>query len=297
VTRIHPSLSARACAVALALLALSTFSGTARAQSASVALAEIREQILYANYDAAITAARAFLERTDLDAQSRALGLEVLATAHVANRDQAAADETLRELYRRDPGHRLSDGDASPLVQAAFQRARERLPETLAVRLQHDRPVLTRRESPEVRVTVAEGMEAVQEVRIAYRTGGAPRFANLVLNLDGTTAVGRLPLVGAPNEAQTIEYFVLALAPSGAPLATLGDEAQPLVLEVPAERGEATPLGPTPGPTEVEESSSKWWVGVVVGLVVVAAGGVALAFLLREEAPTGSLGGVSLQLR
>lgn len=282
----------------LLLVALAVMSGSAHAQSsASLALAEIREQILYANYDAAITAARTFLERTDLDAQSRAIGLEVLATAHIAKRDQAAAEETLRELYRRDPGHRLTDGDASPLVQAAFQRARERLPETIAVRLLHERPVLVRRESPEVQVTVAEGMEAVQEVRIAYRTGGAPRFANLVLNLDGTTAVGRLPLVGAPSEGQRIEYFVIALAPSGAPLAQLGDEAQPLVLDVPAERAETTPLGPQTGPGEVEESSSKWWVGVLVGLVVVAAGGVALAFLLGEDAPSGSLGSVSLQLR
>ncbi|MCB9616458.1 MAG: hypothetical protein H6722_28825 [Sandaracinus sp.] len=261
--------------------------------SPAVALAEIREQILYANYGAAITAAQAFLERTDLDARSRAIGLEVLATAHIANRDQSAADETLRELYRRDPGHRLTDGDASPLVQAAFQRARERLPDTIPVRLNHQAPRLTNRESPEVRVAVADGLEAVQEVRIAYRTGGAPRFANLVLNLDGSTAVGRLPLVGSPDQAQRIEYFVLALAPSGTPLAQLGDEAEPLVLDVPAERREANPL--TPPPPAEEEGSSKWWVGVLVGVVVAAAAGVTVAFLLREEAPSGSLGGVSLE--
>lgn len=266
----------------------------ARAQSASVALAEIRDQILYARYDEAIAAAQRFLERTDLDARSRAVGLEVLATAHIANRDQAAADETLRELYRRDPGHRLTDGDASPLVQAAFQRARERLPDTIAVRLVHQTPTLSARESPEVRVQVSEGLEAVQEVRIAYRTGGAPRFANLVLNLDGTTAVGRLPLVGAPDQAQRIEYFVIALAPSGTPLAQLGDEAEPLVLDVPPERRDAA-VPTTPPPAQVDEGSSKWWVGVLVGVVVAAAAGVTVAFLLREEAPSGSLGGVSLQ--
>lgn len=274
------------------------FGGFAHAQgSPSVALAEIREQILYANYDEAITAAQGFLARTDLDARTRAIGLEVLATAHIANRDQAAADTALRELYRRDPGHRLTDGDASPLVQAAFQRARERLPETIAVRLEHAAPRLVSRESPLVEVQVSEGLEAVQEVRIAYRTGGAPRFANLVLNLDGTTAAGRLPLVGAPDQGQRIEYFVLALAPSGTPLAQLGDEAEPLVLEVPAEERDApTPLTPPPS-GEVSESSSKWWVGVLVGLVVAAGAGVALAFLLSEDAPSGTLGGVSLQLR
>ncbi len=266
------------------------------AQSASVALAEIRDQILYARYDDAIAAAQSFLQRTDLDARSRAVGLEVLATAHIANRDQAAADQTLRELYRLDPGHRLTDGDASPLVQAAFQRARERLPDTIAVRLVHATPTLSARESPEIRVDVSEGLEAVQEIRIAYRTGSSPRFANLVLNVDGSSAVGRLPLVGSPDQAQRIEYFVLALAPSGTPLAQLGDEAEPLALEVPPERREIVVATPPPPPAEVEEtSSSKGWVGVVVGVIVAAAAAVTVAYLLRDEAPSGSLGGVSLR--
>lgn len=270
-----------------------------RAQSASVALAEIRDQILYARYDEAIASAQSFLERTDLDARNRAVGLEVLATAHIANRDQTAADQTLRELYRLDPGHRLTDGDASPLVQAAFQRARERLPDTIAVRLVHATPTLSTRESPEIRVGVSEGLEAVQEIRIAYRTGSSPRFANLVLNVDGSSAVGRLPLVGTPDQAQRIEYFVLALAPSGTPLAQLGDEAEPLALVVPPERREVVvappPPAPPPAPEVEETSSSKGWIGAVVGVVVAAAAAVTVAYLLRDEAPSGSLGGVSLR--
>ncbi|MBX3251702.1 MAG: hypothetical protein KF901_31280 [Myxococcales bacterium] len=287
----------RALVVILVSLSLPWLVGSgAQAQSAAISLAEIREQILYARYDDAIMAARRFLEREDLGASERALGLEVLAIAHVANRDQQAADATLRELYRRDPGHRLSDGDASPLVQGAFQRARERLPATIDVRMTHEVPTLAGRESPLVEVRVTEGLEAVQEVRIAYRTGGSPRFANLVLNADGEIARGRLPLVGGPQEEQRIEYFVLALAPSGTPLAQIGDEAEPLVIVVPPAGASDRAVPLTDGPGQPQEARrSKWWIGLLVVVAAAAGAGVGLYFALRDDAPSGTLGGVGLQ--
>lgn len=279
---------------ALSILLLTA--SAAQAQSAAISLAEIREQILYARYDDAITAARQFLDREDLGASERALGLEVLATAYIANRDQSSADTTLRELYRRDPGHRLSDGDASPLVQAAFQRARERLPPTLDVRMAHEPPTLQGRESPLVEVRVDEGLEAVHEVRIAYRTGGSPRFANLVLNTDGPLARGRLPVVGGPQEEQRIEYYVLALAPSGTPLAQIGDEAEPLVIVVPPAGVAQSAVPITEQPTEpLEAPRSKWWIGVLVVALAAVGAGVGLYFALRDDAPSGTLGGVGLQ--
>ncbi len=268
--------------------------------SPSVVIAEIREMIQFARFDDAVTAAGRFLERGDLDANDRNIGLEVLATAHVAHRDQERADAVLSELYARDPGHRLSDADASPLVQAAFQRARERHPETVEVTLIHEPPSVAQRESPMVEVRVGAGLHAVQEVRLAYRTGGAPRFARLVMNLDERgIARGRIPLVGAPNAEQQVQYFILALAPSMTPLGQLGDEAEPLALSIPAQSGEGNGqanlvVGPDVPVVEEEDGGSKWWIALIV-VGIVAAAGVGGYFLFREDAPNGTLGSITLR--
>ncbi len=303
--------------VRLTLLAGVLLASTAaRAQSPSVELAEIRELILHASYDEAIERVRALLERPGLDAQSHNVALEVLATAHIANRDQTNADRVLAELYSRDPGHRLSDPDASPVVQAAFQRARERHPTTVDVRLEHVPPIVERRESPLIEVRVTEGRDAVGEVRLAYRTGGAPRYARLVMTLDEDgVARGRIPLVGPPGAEQRVEYFILALAPSMTPLSQLGDEAEPMELTIPAEPARARTLEDSPrahtGTTEPatsspstrsstsasqdEGSGSRWWVGLLVGVAVAGLAAVGSYYLLREEAPDGSLGHATLR--
>ncbi len=268
----------------------------ARAQSPAVQLAEAREKILYARYQEAIQSVEGLLEDPSLDAQTRNIALEVLATAHIANRDTDNADRVLAMLYARDPDHRLSDPDASPVVQAAFQRARSRHPTTVDVSLDHTPPLLETRESPMIQVRVSDGANAVGEVRLAYRTGGAPRFARLVMNIDPETGIarGRIPLVGAPETEQQIEYYILALAPSMTPLAQLGDEAEPMQMRVPAQRGQQNP-NPNPNPNPVDNtSSSKWWVGLIVAIAAVGLG-VGGYFLLRDEAPNGSLGSASLQ--
>ncbi|HJK90782.1 MAG TPA: hypothetical protein RMH26_08660, partial [Polyangiaceae bacterium LLY-WYZ-15_(1-7)] len=72
----------RLSALLVLTLALLSAAAPAHAQpSPSVALAEIREMILYARYDEAIAAAQSFLEREGLAARDRNIGLEVLATA------------------------------------------------------------------------------------------------------------------------------------------------------------------------------------------------------------------------
>src|SRR4051812_24762424 len=79
-------------------------------------IAAIREQVLYASYPDAIAQATALLARTDLTAAQRNTGLELLSVAQIANQEPDAARETLRSLYARDPGFRLTDADASPPV-------------------------------------------------------------------------------------------------------------------------------------------------------------------------------------
>ncbi len=285
---------------ALGALAPSFASAQANPQ---VVLAQIREHILYARYDEAVTEAHELLERTDLDAAQRNEGLEVLATAHLANRDMDQANPVLRQLYARDPRHRLADADASPMVQGAFQRARENAPPQIDVRLDHEPPVLERREAPMIEVSVAEGQDAVAELHLNYRTGDAPRFARLVLTMEDGVASGRIPLVGPTDQEQRIEYFLTAHAPSGYQLAGVGSEGRPLELTAPAAtRGgpdEPDPLGTAPGDGDdgdVDEGGSLWWVGVLVGVVVLG-GALATYFALRPQAPEGSLGQVGLELR
>ncbi|MCX7808873.1 MAG: hypothetical protein N2515_09705, partial [Deltaproteobacteria bacterium] len=124
-------------------------------------LEQIRELILYANYPEAISQARLLLERNDLDARTRNQLLELLAIAQIADRDMQAARETLELLYRRDPGHVLSDPDASPPVIAAFAQAREAQKKPISVRLIHRPPRIQNREAIPIEVRFREGGDAV----------------------------------------------------------------------------------------------------------------------------------------
>jgi hypothetical protein len=206
----------------LFVVALATsLAATAHAQTDP--LAPVREQIMYANYPEAISGANALLSRTDLDARTRNDALELLATAQIASRATADAQRTLATLYARDPGHRLSDADASPPVISAFARAREAHPAPVEVRIVHRRPALTRRESPSIEVSLASNADAVGEVRLVYRHGNDAGWSRVVMNHrpDGTYAA-RIPVVGASDQSLDVAYHVIATAPSGAELAHEG---------------------------------------------------------------------------
>jgi len=288
------------------LVAAAPSTSMAQVQDADATVAAIREQILFARYDDAVAAARTYLGRTDLSAAQRNAGLEVLAIAHLANRDATRASDVLTLLYSRDPGHRLTDPDASPMVQGAFARAREARPPRVDVVLEHTPPVLSRRESPEVSVRVTEGRDAVSEVRLSYRTGTAGRFAQLVMELDADgIARARLPLVGDPAHEQPVDYTLTAMAPSLTPLAHLASEAEPLTLVIPRALRQAPTTAPvlpaTTATTAAEPEASpgggvatKWWFWTL--MVGVVAGGVTAALLVtRPSDPDGSLGHVTLR--
>ncbi|MFT5358093.1 MAG: hypothetical protein ACI9KE_005330 [Polyangiales bacterium] len=264
---------------------------------AEAEIASVREMILYARYDEAIAGASAILNRTGLSAVARNEALEVLATSHLANRDTESAAPILQHLYSRDPGYVLRDGDASPLVQGAFQRARENAPAPVTVTLGHTPPAPSVRQSPMVEVTVTQGITAVGEIHVHYRASGAPRFATSVMELNQSgIARARLPLMGAGNMAQTLEYYIVAYAPSRTPLAGMGDESSPMMIEVPAAgdtQSVPVPLGPEGEEIHSEGGSSKWWIAlIVIGVAGAAVGGY---FLFRGEEPTGSLGHITLR--
>lgn len=281
--------------------------GLARAQEVAPAqaLRAIRELTLRARFEEAIATARRFVDRDDLDATERNAGLEALAVAQIANRQSQDAEQTLQLLYSRDPGHRLTDPDASPPVLSAFARARESRPEQVPVRLEHTPPALARRESPEIVVRVSEGDDtAVAEVRLVYRLGEDSARVVMTARPDGSFAA-RIPVVGEATRATDVAYHIVALAPSLTPLAGVGSAAEPLQLRIPAEApaivpreerppvlSEREPAPPPSGGSVVEE----WWFWTLI-LGVVAAGAVTTGVLLgpAQEGPEpGTLGSVRL---
>jgi hypothetical protein len=300
------ALRAPGFAAALALLAVA---GPAAAQEVEMTagdeIAAIRELALYARYREAIEAVDPFLARTDLTAEQRNGALEVKAIVHLAIREQRPAQETLELLYRRDPGHRLSDADASPVVVSAFARARERAGEPIAVGLDHEVPAaMIERAAPVVTVRVGEGRDAVHEVRVGYRHAAGDRFAEQVTAPDeGGAVTARIPPPGG-EEGYTLQYYVEALAPSGHVLARAGSSGEPLSIVVPAapQRREVAVLE-SAGPIDEEEEeggrsvASRWWFWTL--LVAAIGGGVTAAVLLtRPDGPqSGSLGNVRFPLR
>src|SRR5690606_25313135 len=121
---------------------------------------------------------------TDLDAAQRNTGLEVLATVHIAMRDRQGAERVLAQLYARDPGHRLSDPDASPPVLSAFGRARSNPPSPVEVELSHSPPSLEQRRPPVIEVRLGANADAVHEVRLRYRQGDEEALTTLVMSVD-----------------------------------------------------------------------------------------------------------------
>ena len=295
-----------------ALVALSLFLGlsllapalTAEAQNdAEQQLQAARELIFQARFEDAIGAARTFLNRPDLNAYDRNGGLEVLAIAQVANRQREDAEQTLQLLYSRDPGHRLSDPDASPPVISAFARARESHPDTVPVRLEHAPPTLTVRAAPEIRVQISEGADAVNEMQLVYRIGGEGAARVVMTAREDGSYTARIPVVGEATSATDVAYFIRALAPSLAPLGHVGTEAEPLQLRIPAEvadiENERPPaLEPIIAPEPEEEGGGsvieEWWFWVII--VAVVGGGVTAGILLgtQQSAQEGTLGSAQL---
>lgn len=280
-------------------------------------LAQLRESVNFARYAEALDAAHRLLQRGDLVAHQRNAALEAIATVQIATNAEGEARATLDELYRRDPQHRISDPDASPPVQSAFARARDAHPTLTSVRLEQAPLDLRQRQALEVAIRISVGADAVEELRLAYRQAGETRYTRVVMALDHGVARARLPLGGDLSQPATIDYFVEAIAPSLAPLARVGSEAQPLVVEVPAARapgpaevahaatddgqehpwasgvgGGTTPTGPSDSGGSV---TSSWWFWTLIGVVVVGGTVGTYAALSSGGAPvSGTLGAITL---
>lgn len=286
-----------ACLVTL----LPLLPGAASAQEEE--LTAIRELIFQARFEAAVQRANALLERADLEARERNAALEVLATAQIANRQEAPARETLRLLYSRDPGHRLTDPDASPPVISAFARAREAAPAPITVSLEHTPPTLTRREPPSIEVRVAEGADAVAELRLVYRIAGEGESRAVMSRRADGVYQARIPVVGDASSSTDVAYHVIALAPSQAELGAIGSSAQPLQVRIPAETpGDAPQVivqqAPAPAPAQPSGGSvaEEWWFWTLIAALVIGGGvtaGVVIGTSQGGPEP-GTLGTVQL---
>ena len=269
----------------------------AQEPSEDATIAEIRELVLYARYDDALTRAQEYLQRSDLSASQRNAGIEIVATVQIAKRRSADAEQTLQLLYARDPGHRITDPDASPVLMSTFGRVRANPPEPLDVELEVDVPDLTRRTPPAFTVSArGVGADAVAELRLHYQQGST-EYATMLMRWSGDAANARLPLLD-DTDAYEVRYYIAAHAPSGALLTTVGSENDPLTFTVPAATPlERTLIEDTPTTTVTEESRSLWWVGLLVGIAVAGAGaGVAIALTRDDGARNGSLGNIQLPL-
>ncbi|UJR87334.1 MULTISPECIES: hypothetical protein [Sandaracinus] len=264
-------------------------------------LAEIREALLHAEYRPALRRAIAYLERTDLSASDRNAGLEVLAIIHIALRDDDAAQAVLHELFERDPGHRMSDTDAGPMVRSAFVRARE-MAHPVAVRLEAERCSFDDTAdtwTAEARVT--EAVSAVATVRAMARHQGDVEWATAELELAPDGEI-RVRVRASPGDERLVEYHLSALSPSGATLGQLGSPESPIVCN--PEEETAPPdalvvdpdLSPPSGPVD-QGAQMEWWPWLVAGIVAVGAGvGIAAGVVVAEESARPSLGEIALPL-
>ena len=281
--------------MAVALVTLAPAAGTMAQGGGAGSLDEVREMILYARYDEAIPALESHLARADLGAVDRNAALELLAIAQVANRSEAGARSTLELLYSRDPDYRLTDPDASPLVQAAFSRARGQAPDPVLVELRLVPSAGATQ--PMIAVILEAGADAVHEIRISYRLAEEGRYAGVTTSVEGAEARARIPRLGG-SRAHEVEYYVEALAPSGSVLGALGTRAEPLAMEVAASGGPLENID-AGGGGEVDSDGSvlgAWWFWT--GIAVLVGGGIAAYMLLgppSESLSDGSLGTVTLR--
>jgi len=184
---------------------------------------EVRDRLRAGRAQEAVEAAEELLSRDDLTAALRNAVLELLARAHLKNRDRGAARAVLEGLYARDPEHRLADPDATRTERREFARIREALPERVRVDLLHE-PLgtLEARESPEIRVRLSGASNAVAEVWLEHRARGGASWTRVAMELEGDSATARIPLPEGEDGEVVLEYQVAARAPSGVDLVSIG---------------------------------------------------------------------------
>lgn len=293
----------------IVLAAALSWAGAASAQESpdpQEQLSAIGEEIRSARFGEALTELDSLLDRDDLEAAVHNRALELRVIALLARRQTEDAERTLDELYARDPGHRLSDAGASPIVQQAFVRAAARA-EPLVVDVVHEPPgELARGDDPVITLRIDEHRDAVQEVRVAHRDGGRG-WARILVDLgpDGR-AQTTLPITASTEGETRARYYIEALAPSGTVLGRAGSEDEPLELVVPKREqvlvdaettGGLLSTGSEPARSDDGGIATSPWFWIAIAAVVVAGLAVGAYFLFGppSQGPNeGDLGSIML---
>ena len=137
-------------------------------------LSALRGELEEARFTSAAARAQSLLTQRSLSARQRNGTLELLAIAQIAARADAAAENTLRELFARDPDHVAGVRDPGPNVAATFERVRSQTARALSVPL----TLSALRDTAGrviVEVTLGVGHDAVDSVHVFARAGTAAR--------------------------------------------------------------------------------------------------------------------------
>jgi hypothetical protein len=252
-----------------------TASALAQSEPANVdeQFTQLREMVLYARYPDAERIVADILARRDVTPAQRNAAMEIQAIILLARRQTQRADAVLRELYGRDPDHRLAERDVGPNVVAAFERMRDSHPPTATVTMANiTPPEMETREAPEIAVRIEAGSDVVEEMRLSYRNGTSGPFEQVIMRFDEERTLARTrlpPMQGL--DGYTVQFYVDALAPSDAVVRSLGSEAEPMSLEVP--RAEATQVLADGSVVAAPAGEDFTWVWAIVGVIL--AGGIA----------------------
>ena len=138
-------------------------------------LSALRGELEEARFTSAAARAQSLLAERSLSARQRNATLELLAIAQIAARADAAAENTLRELFSRDPDHVAGVRDPGPSVAATFERVRSQTTRALSVPLTLS---ALRDTAGRVIVEVALGVghDAVDSVHVFARAGTTTRL-------------------------------------------------------------------------------------------------------------------------
>lgn len=229
---------------------------------------EGRERLREAEFEAALEALARAEDRDDLTREDLVDLLDARAMAHLALDDSAALRVDLAALASLDPGHRFGR-EAPPELQEAFQQTLQVTEGPLSLAVEA-RPVPG---GVEIEAEVTEDRASlVRETRVFARVLGSEQFRRLTDRRQPARA------------GQPVEYYVEAIGPGGAIVATAGSGEAPEVSEG------ALPLeGPAPVRREDGGEGVSPWVFVIIGAVLVVAGGVTLAIVLASNSgPAGT---------
>jgi hypothetical protein len=241
--------------------------GSASRASAHPIVDEARRLLLEAEFDAALAALDRAEAAADLTRAEVVLLLETRALIYAGRAQQVEMERVLDALASLAPTHQFAP-EVPPALRRQFVRLVSSRAGPLAIH------AVTRETEDGVEITGRAENDAVglvRGVRVSARVGGR-------------VEVGRGSLRLAIDEGARVEYFVEAIGPGGAVIASDGDAQEPLLMTRSGAGGAvgAGALGAT-GDDDDEAAGVPWlWIGVgaaalvavvVLTVVLVSSGG------------------------